>query len=244
MRYVFTGCSLTVGEGLDGEKFDKNNYCNLIADHFSAECINLAHKGNSNYRIFMAALNEILTNKADRVFVQWSGLSRHWLFPGPDTRLTVPLTDEDYFYKDIHLSKQQIRMFNDQFLILNHDYQNLLTIINYSNILASLGNVTFINGMIPWTDDIINFSHNMPLDTLSSYTKSMIDFDSRGDAEIYKFLTDLSESVSSLDQSLWVNMFAPLVKIKIDLGNDNAHPGIKSHIKFANTIIKHLEGRK
>jgi len=189
----------------------------------------------------MSALNEILTNKPNRIFVQWSGLSRHWLFPGPDTRLTIPLTDEAYSYKGVHISKQQMKMFNDQFLILNHDYQNLLAIVNYSNILASLGKVTFINGLLPWTDDIVDVSPATQLDQLTPYTKSLLDFSERDDEEICKFLTELSGAVSSLDLSLWVNPFTPLSNMMTDVGNDNKHPGPKSHNQFATMITEYLE---
>ena len=59
--WTFVGCSLTVGEGLELEKNDPNNYTNLIINHFgSAKPNNLATRGNSNHNIFFTALNEIL----------------------------------------------------------------------------------------------------------------------------------------------------------------------------------------
>ncbi len=51
MKFTFTGCSFTVGEGLPLEKADKNNYCNLVGEQYLADVTNLGQKGNSNYNI-------------------------------------------------------------------------------------------------------------------------------------------------------------------------------------------------
>lgn len=246
MRFTFIGCSFTVGEGLDHEKDDQNNYTNILANHYSADIItNLSVKGNSNYNIFITALNEILFNTPDKIFVQWSALNRLWVYPGPDTELTLSHTiRSDYKYGDIYYSKKQLQEFTNAYHILNHDYKNLITLINYCNILTRISNcqIIFINGLLPWTQEIsdkntaINFSEN-----LSAYSKELLGFNTNDDDKLNKFFSKLNVEVTSLDKKYWVNMFNSLKNQAIDLGNDNAHPGIKSHHWYADMIIKYIE---
>lgn len=75
-KFTFVGCSFTVGEGLEFEKTDSNNYTNIVVKKYSANILNLAKKGNSNYNIFITALNELLFNTPDKIFIQWSALNR------------------------------------------------------------------------------------------------------------------------------------------------------------------------
>jgi hypothetical protein len=247
MRFSFVGCSFTVGVGLDHEKDDASNYTNIVAKHYSSDISNLAVGGNSNYNIFMSALDEILYNKPDKIFIQWSALNRLWLYPGPDTKLTLSHTiKNDYKYRDIYYSKKQLQEFTNAYHILNHDYHNILTLINYCNILTEIGKnktqIIFINGLLLWTkeililDTIVDFSKN-----LSTYTKEILEFDSREDHELIDFFTKLNRAVTGLSQSSWVNMFDSMVNLSIDNGNDNSHPGPESHKLYADMIIKYIE---
>jgi len=246
MRFTFIGCSFTVGEGLDYEKDDQNNYTNILTSHYSADTMtNLSIGGNSNYNIFITALNEILFNAPDKIFVQWSALNRLWVYPGPDTQLALSYTiKEDYNYRDIYYSKKQLQEFTNVYHILNHDYNHLLNLINYCNILTKINNcqVIFINGLVPLTHEILdkntatNFSGN-----LSEYSKEILEFDTRDDDELNKFFNKLNIAVTSLDNRYWVNMFNSLQNQAVDVGNDNLHPGIKSHHRYADMIIKYIE---
>lgn len=249
MEFTFTGCSFTVGVGLEQEKLDVHNYCNLVSDHYRAEVKNLAAKDNSNYNIFMSALNELLHNSPDTLFVQWSGLNRLWLYPGPDTHLIVSQeAQRDYNYRDIHYTKSQLQKFADQYQLLNHDYKNLLTVIEYSNILSELAteqtNVVFINGLIPWKQDLTDLSSlDNPAEKFSKYTKQLMDFETRDDSELHKLFTSLYNAIETLDEDRWVNMFESMYSKIQDVGTDDRHPGIKSHGNYAEMIINYLEGQ-
>jgi hypothetical protein len=244
-KFTFIGCSFTVGVGLLLEKDDPNNYTNIVANNYNANITNLAVGGNSNYNIFITTLNEIVFNQPDKIFVQWSVLNRLWIYPGPDTELTLSHTiKDDYKYCDIYYSKKQLQELTNAYHILNHDYKNLITLINYCNILTRISDcqIIFINGLLPWTQEIsdkntaTNFSDN-----LSAYSKELLEFDTRDDDELNKFFSKLNVAVTSLDKRYWVNMFNSLQNQAIDLGNDNAHPGIKSHQRYADMIIKYIE---
>ena len=247
MRFTFIGCSFTVGEGLVSEKDDVNNYTNILANHYSASVKNLAVKGNSNYNIFITALNEIIFNSPDKIFVQWSALNRLWLYPGPDTKLALSHTiKNDYRYRDLFYSKKELQKFTDTYHILNHDYNNLIILINYCNILTEISKnktqVIFINGLLPWTREILSLDTTLDFSkNLSNYTKEILEFDSRNDNELIDFFTKLNKDVQGLNQIMWVNMFDSMTKTLIDFGTDNEHPGPKSHQQYAEMIINYLE---
>lgn len=154
--------------------------------------------------------------------------------------------NNDYTYRDIVYAKKELQKFTDTYHILNHDYNNLLTLINYSSILTELSKnktqLIFINGLVPWTKEITTLDtlQNMSIN-LSKYTKEILEFESRSDDELIEFFTTLNIALMNLNKSLWINMFDSLYTQQIDLGNDNAHPGPKSHALYAEMIIKYLE---
>ena len=246
MKFTFTGCSFTVGEGLALEKADRDNYCNRVGEHYLAGVTNLGQKGNSNYNIFMSAINEIQNNKPDMLFVQWSGLNRQWLYTGPDTHLVVSAAPQsDYVYRDLKLSKSQLQFFANQYQLLNHDFKNILSVVNYSNILSKLGNVTFINGLLPWHNDLADLnSLSNPAERFSKYTKNILDFDTRSNGELTTLFLELYKHIQTLNPELWVNMFDSMYSNIIDIGTDDRHPGPNSHTQYAEMIIKYLEERK
>jgi len=250
MQFTFVGCSFTVGEGLKLEKSDTSNYVNLVGKHYSASINNLAVGGNSNYNIFITALNEILFDPPDKIFVQWSSLNRLWLYPAPDTKLRLShIIKDDYVYRNMFYSKKELQKFTDTYHILNNDYHNILTLINYCKILTKITKnktqLIFINGLVPWTREILSLdTMNDFSKKLSNYTKEILEFESRDDIELIDFFTKLNKNICELPQSKWVNMFDSMLKILIDVGTDGEHPGPKSHKLYADMIINYIEEYK
>jgi len=246
-KFTFTGCSFTVGVGLPDEKTDPTNYTNLISAHCNAQSNNLAVGGNSNYNIFMAAVNALLFDTPDILFVQWSELNRHWLYPGPCIKLPIAGQEmEELIGIDQYFTKDKLQKFSDQFRLLNHDFHNLLSVANYCKILQTLAankcQVVFINGLLPWTKEIkYKQSATDPAKYFSKYTKSLLTIDQLPDQDIVKHFTQLTEAVGTLDKTLWSNMFDSMMCNVIDRGLDNIHPGPESHKKYASMIINHLE---
>lgn len=246
MKFTFIGCSATKGMGLALEKDDPDNYVNIVSAYYSAESTNLSRGGNSNYNIFMSALEEILVNAPDKIIVQWTGLNRFWLHPDPNSILKFCSTiNFDYTHRNVSYTKKQLQEFANMYFILNSDYENLFTLINYCNILTKIskGRVIFIDGLLPWTAEIDNKESVTDFaKKLSNYTKEILDFHSNGDdTELCNLFLKLNNAVSTLDKRLWVNLFNSMGKIQIDYGSDGVHPGIKSHRLYADMIIKYLE---
>jgi hypothetical protein len=247
MNFTFIGCSFTVGEGLEFEKNDPNLYANIVSNRYTATVDNLAVKGNSNLNIFKIALNEILFGNADRVFVQWSALNRLWVYPGPNTKLLLLHTiNQNYQYRDISYTKKELQYLTDNWRLLNHDYNHILELINYCKILEEVSKnknqIIFINGLLPWTREIAESSTVADFSlNLSKYTKELLDFDNRSDNELVELFTQLHDNVTAMNTDLWVNRFESMLENIVDFGNDNSHPGTKSHQLYADMIINYLE---
>lgn len=248
MKFTFIGCSFTVGEGLELEKNDLQNYANIVAGYYNAEVTNLSESGNSNYRIFKTALELLLFDKTDVLFVQWSSLNRLWVYPGPNTELLLSLKiANDYAYRDIFYTKTQLQKLSNHWHYLNHDYGRLLELVDYCLILEQLAKnsatqLVFINGLLPWTSEISSIESVSDFDiNLSSYTKELLDFTNRDNLELCELFMQLHNHVAKLNSDLWVNQFDSMAIQSVDVGTDNMHPGPDSHKLFASTVIKHLK---
>jgi len=241
------GCSFSVGIGLELEKQDPRNYANLVANNLNAQINNLAAGGNSNYRIFMSALEEILTGDSELVLVQWTVLSRLWLYPGPDTEMFLPLKVSDsYSYRGIKFSQSELQHFSNMYHLLNHDFRELLTLIKYCKLLAAAAEqnqkrLVFINGLLPWTSDIADHDMIKNFSNMSDYTKELLSFDSRDDEELTRFFLEMCDAVNSLDKSQWVNIFDSFIDNRLDYGTDKLHPGPLSHARYAEMIIQYIK---
>lgn len=246
MKVCFNGCSVTVGEGFPEQQRGQYIYDRLLTKQFGYDSTNVAIGGSSNHTIFMRSAREILSNKYDLVFTQWTALNRVWFYPGPDTKFFInDQTYPDYKYRDLYLNPSEKKTFCNTLLLMNHDYNNIMELIDYCNILCVLAEtnstkLVFINGLVPWQDDLVRPLTTDLSSTLSKYTKSILDFDTRDDAELIEFFTKLRIKFQELDQTKWTNLFASFVSTQTDLGPEGHHPGVISHVRMANTIAEYL----
>jgi len=250
LKVCFNGCSFTWGEGFSLDERDRYVYDRLVSEYFNFDRTNIAVKGSSNYTIFMRSAEAIMSSAYDIIFVQWTALNRIWLSPGPDSYFFV--NDEknpDFRYRDLYISSTEKSIIKNLLLLLNHDYQNIIELVTYCKILNSLAQqkkikIVHINGIVPWTDDLTKLRSSDLSQSLSNYTKSLLEFDSRDDNEIVKYFNQLQEKFKELDQNNWVNLFDSFGKNTVDAGTQGHHPGIKSHQWMSNQIINYLTERK
>jgi len=246
IKVCFNGCSFTWGEGFDYNERNLYVYDRLLSNQFDWERDNIAQKGSSNYQIFMRSAEALQQKKYDIVFTQWSGLNRIWLSPGPETFYFN--NDEkytDYQYRNIYIDARSKKKLNELLLLLNHDYQNILDLVSYCNILEDLARMSatrliFINGLLPWQDDLSKPLADDISTSLSDYTKSILDFDNRSDDEIVKYFSALQRKVSLLNKNSWVNIFDSFQNNTTDVAIEGHHPGIKSHKWMAERITNYL----
>jgi hypothetical protein len=205
----WNGCSFTVGEGFPEHQREQYIYDRLVSKQFGFKSTNIAFGGSSNLEIFKRSAQAILDKEHDIVVTQWTALNRLWLYPGPDC--TYFLNDDrypDFKYRDVYINSNTKTLLRKLFLLLNHDYHNLLDLIKYCRILecmsvASNVKVIFVNGIVPWTDDLTRELPTVDIgSSLSDYTKSILDFDQRDDAEIVSFFQELQRKFSSINQHL------------------------------------------
>jgi hypothetical protein len=250
IKICFNGCSFTWGAGYNDTDRELYVYDRVVSQYFNFDRTNVAVNASSNHNIFMRTAEAFLANTYDVIVVQWSALNRLWLSPGPDAYFFVnDYTYPDYRYRDLYISKSEKSMLNNFLLLLNHDYQNIHDLIEYCNILNSMSlstktKIVHINGIVPWTNDLSTPLSNDLEQSLSKYTKDILDFDHRDDEEIIKYFNRLQSKFSTLDQSNWVNIFESFRDNSIDQGPEGHHPGIASHQWMADQTIKHLIERK
>ena len=131
----------------------------------------------------------------------------------------------------------------------NGEYQNIIDLVQYTKILSQLAKTSqtklvFINGLVPWKNDLIkDTGDNLSL-SLSDFSKSLLDFDNRDDNEIIKFFFQLQNCVKQLDQSLWVNPWNSWFDNIQDFGPLGHHPGPKSHQWMADLVSEHFSKYK
>jgi hypothetical protein len=248
MKFSFVGCSYTAGFGLGPTDLD---YATIVSQHYNAKMTNLSVSANSNYKIFISSLNELLFNKPDILFVQWTGSYRLWVAPYPNIELFVSFNDfEGIDVGHLRYSKNEIKKLAETTHMLNHDYNHLLTLINYCNLLerASISTkIIFINGLIPWSEDVFNPSVLTDMYNVSDLVKNLFEFENSSDKDIKLRFDILKTAVDGLNKSLWVNMFNSLSGMMTDSSTWSAdhlgpayHPGPQSHREYARMIINYL----
>ena len=194
MNICFNGCSITYGDGFDKLQRPGNIYPYLVSDYLGATHDNIALPGSSNYTIFMRTLQALHTNDHDMIFVQWSALHRKWLSPGPDSYYYINSVAEKkgFGYRDINFTPNEMYTFQKTYQLLNHDYQNILDLCDYVvtlDMLAELKGIKLIhiNGILPWTTDMIKWNSDNLSNSLSDYTKELLDFNKRDNHKVIRF---------------------------------------------------------
>jgi hypothetical protein len=249
LKVCFNGCSFTVGEGFPLELRDNYIYDRLVSKDYNFQSSNIAKGGSSNYRIFLRSAKAIMSKQYDIVFTQWTALNRIWFYPGPDTEYFINDGLKEYRYRDFYLNTKEKTKLENTLRILNHDYQNIFDLVDYCQILNQLAKhnstlVVHINGLVPWTNDLMIKDIGNLKETLSPYTQSILDFDQRDDDEIIKYLRELQKKFSELDLSNWVNIFDSFIDHEIDIGPEGHHPGPNSHRWMADQVINYLNTSK
>jgi len=245
MNVCFNGCSFTAGDGFQPDQREDYIYDRLLEKKFKFNRFNIAQTGSSNYTIFMRSASAIMSKQYNCVVTQWTALNRIWLSPGPGSTFFVNDVGPVFNYRNIHLNAEEKRVFKNTLLLLNGDYNNIVDLIEYSKILESLANfcnvkIVFINGLVPWTNDLIQPLESALNKSLSEYSKSMLDFDTRDDVEIIEFFQQLQNCFATLNQTHWVNLFDSFQKNTKDTGPLGHHPGIISHQWMANKTANFL----
>lgn len=255
---LFSGCSYTKGVGLSLEEKDADNAYNVFAQEYfkdSYNVTNIAEGGNSNLSIYFSTSLALIKKHYDYAFVSWTSYPRYnfrigfetyefgrkVLFAGMPTESTSAHEGHGLSY-----SKKWLNDFKDRYFLAHHDHFEVVDIIKYITLLTDVAEkagtkLYFVNNLCLWDDGFFNRLTDFLPNELTEKTKKLLDVDTRDDKEIfelYNLMHDDFEASGGIRENKWINLYAPFRNIKLDLGNDNWHPGPLSHKQFGTHLAQ------
>lgn len=230
----FGGCSITQGAGFPGEKADPRIYPNLVCASLGKKCDNDAEGGSSNLKIFTKAAKALVDRRSNIYVVQWSALHRHWLYPAPDQGFFIS-SDSNPDLND------RDRRFVAHFQLLNHDYGNIMSLIDYTRILTQMAldahaEIFFVNGLITWSRDFLYGS-------VDSESVEELLGDLSKDKQI-NYFESLKNNMELVDWTRWVNPWESIHQLTVDQGPLGHHPGITTHHKIAELTLAAIDNKQ
>lgn len=225
----FGGCSITMGAGFLSQQSSSDIYPNVVAAELQQTVYNDAEGGSSNLKIFVKAAKSIVNRACREYVVQWSALHRHWVYPAPDRGFFIGAdTDTNIVDKN----------FVAQYQLLNHDYSNIMSVIDYTRILGQMAhdagvNIWFVNGMLPWTQDMLTRSQP------SDYANSLYADITGPEQQIYK--DQLANNLELLNWQQWINPWCSITDMQTDSAPLDNHPGAGTHRKLSNLILQVID---
>lgn len=256
-RTCFIGCSYTAGTGFELEHNDPDFWPvilhNRIPQLCSTEYINLGIRGASNEIIFSAATNAILDHKPKYVFVQWSGYPRLHVLLGIETYPCTQMFSWDAELLDhnlhtVNYSAEYLSSIRDRFLSLEHQHNQIKNIVYYTNTLIKLVGqlnckIFFVNGLCTWDQDYFVRRTDVLPSQYTQCTQKFLNVATRDDKEVFtlynKIHTDYQQ-FGGIQETYWLNLYNSLMHNKIDVNQDNRHPGKQSNLLFFDLLSQPL----
>lgn len=250
MKFLVAGCSYTKGHGLLLEKNDPMLWVNQLIRHVypAAEIVNVAKSGIGNNMIFKSAAKKLTAANFDYTIIGWSQLSRLDFVLGLElygTELTLgrDWDTEIHLNPDIILNKKYFDKLSNEFLRYYNDHWSLLDLLTYTNVLTKLtdNKICFVNSLI---DISKNYFQKKKIDQpseLSEFEQNILSVHTRTDENIKKLYNKIHEDYSDaggIDETKWLNLYDPLIKMQIDYVEDNYHPGYKSQEVFFQKLLE------
>ena len=252
MRNIcFNGSSLTAGFGLPSHQRELV-YDVLLKNSLNANIENLSVGAESNLEIFKKAISAIRSKKYHIIINQWTFLNRFWLYPRPNNPISFNGNNKFHDVRSalgLTVSKKKIKQMCETYLMLNHDYNSLIDLIDYSIVLDDLGklhnvHIIHLNGYVDIGKDLIEFDPTNLHKSLSKYNQELIEFNFTNEETSLKHLYLLQEKIKNLELSNWVNFFESINQLKLDIGPLGHHLGKKTHKLIASMIEDHIKLNK
>lgn len=248
-KVLFTGCSLTYGQGLDNEVNDPNLWCNQLANDVFPEAtiVNRSKKGANNEWIFLETMAALTKDEFDTVFVEWTAIPRYNIDVGLELYSTQTLLSDNSI--DLNLNSESfdaswLKKLGDNLRMLHHDHWDILKLIKYINVLKKLQpqNLYFVNGMLPWIDGYFEKKDINQPSQLTDYEQHLLNVETRNDKEIFDLYDMIHlqyNEYGGIHKENWINLYNSLVNTQVDIiSQEDLHPGYKSQDVFTE-MIKH-----
>jgi hypothetical protein len=252
---LFCGCSYVAGNGFTLEKKEPRLWVNLIHQNLFKKfnLINSSIGGRSNSGIFQDAVFNITNNNIDTAFVCWTSMPRYEMHLGlelyPTRANFLPnVKHTTHTLNDITYSKKYLEEINNRFTALAHLHYEILNLIYYVNSLVKLSKqfdtkIYFVNSLCSWDTNYFQKLENVLPNEYTTFTQRIINSDNRDDLEIVNIYNKIHKEYSEaggIQEHYWLNLYNSLRCNRIDVNNDNVHPGIKSNQLYYNLLSRHF----
>lgn len=190
-----------------------NPYPALVSNNFD----NFAKEEISNPQMVRRVLKGMVSKEYKHFFIQWDSYN-HLV---ANKNLEIPPGGN--FVQD------------------NRWYNECLLICEYCNILEGISKefkvgITFIDGSLPWTDELLTVDKLKKPNDLSYGMQNILQIDDYNDHEIKDRFTSLQEAVKLINKDLWVCLFNNFDRrARLDIYK-MGHPGKESHEWLAEQI--------
>ena len=251
-KVLVSGCSFTVGCGLDGEKNNPNLWVNQLFD--SSIVKNIALGGRNNHSIFVNTISELMNYDYDLVIVAWSviprfninvGLETYETFCGPACHYDINVNDNTTF------RKEWLNRVGDSLLMLHNDHWDIIYLISYINAIKRIqetitddNQVFFVNTFLPWSNGFFDYKNLTEPSELSEYEQTLLSVETRDDEEIFNLYDKIHEDYKNyggIQQQHWLNLYNSFQSMQVDHASSvDRHPGIKSQNIFSEYLANKL----
>lgn len=211
--------------------------------------VNLGRCGENNADMFFESLKFITTQSPSAIVIEWNNFLRFRFSMSPDHDLFISaagISLPSDFNHCSPITESQVKPLQKLLVQLTHEYSLISTLLDYCLIVEKICKLTntkviMLNGMKPsWPKDLFtHYTSNDNLElSLSEYTKDLVDFDKRSDAQIIELIDNLANRFELLDLTNWIYPFDGIPVV--DLAPDQSHFGPKTHANIATEIYNLL----
>lgn len=249
---LVSGCSFTMGHGLNREIENPNLWVNLVFD----QCVtkNIALAGRNNHSIFVNTVSELMNFQYDLVIVAWSIIPRINVNIGLELYETLSrlVSDYDINTNERNYNKEYLGKLGDRIRDLFNDHWDFVNLIAYVNSLIKIqesqktqSQIFFVNTYSPWPTDFFEHKTIQKPSDLPEYTQDLLNVNNRDDKEIlglYDMIHQHYANTGGINEDYWLNLNHPFSSMHVDSASptDN-HPGVESQNLFANHLTPILK---
>lgn len=251
-KVLVSGCSFTMGHGLDREKNNPNLWVNQLFD--STIVKNIALAGRNNHSIFINTVGEMMNCDYDLVIVAWSVIPRFNFNAGLETYETLTRLEGDYDVNvndNITFRREWLKRVGDSLLMLHNDHWDIVSLISYINAIKRIqetitdnNQVFFVNTFSPWSNGFFDYKNLTEPSELSEYEQTLLDVETRDDEEIFNLYDKIHEDYKKygeIQQQHWLNLYNSFGSMQVDRASPvDRHPGMESQNIFSEYLANNL----
>ena len=257
MNYtVYAGCSYTAGTGFALEKDDPDLWVNQLHNNLFSHTkqLNIGRSGRSNAGIFQDTLKTLTDYSVKYAIVEWTSVPRYELELGFELYTTrqvfVPHSPcHAVNTHSINYSSEYLNAIRDRFTTLAHDCYEISNLINYVNTILKVSKLTgttvfFINGLCPWDQNFFVQKTDYLPDQYTKYTQKLLNTSTRDDDEVFQLYHKLHSNFDvdgGIHNDVWLNLYHSMRNQRIDVNQDQLHPGTQSNKLYVEQFSKRLE---